>query len=296
MLDAGQYLTTTGNLQLVPALPSDSDRRPSTPDTSQVEKAHDTIRIFVYLTGVSQSATIRAYADYLSGLLHGQISYFVETSDWNFSNIRVTAASQDLLLFGEPEQSRLQRLLLGPAGKRIVKNATTTILMANHPRWPIRKILMVLRVEALEELAIDWAGRLTFLSGAKLTILPLVPSQPLIYGSGSYLQVGIESLMTPTTPSGEQLRKFLSQLRQWQVNGTVRVRQGDPLWQICWEVNEGNYDLIIMGAEPHSRWRRWLFGELIGPLISRVNTPLLIAGASPPRKVRTKHVDGEGSS
>ena len=193
------------------------------------------------------------------------------------------------MLYGEPEQSTLERVLFGSIGRRVASNAPATILVAQQPRWPIRRILLVIRVEASEELAVEWAGRLTRLSDAHLTILPLVPFQPLIYGSVSHLQVGIESLLTPSTPSGEQLRTFLNRLRQWQVNGTLRVRQGEPLWQICWEIDEGKYDLIIIGAEQHSRWRRWLFGELVGPVISRINRPLLITDTKQLRIPRPDH-------
>jgi len=222
-------------------------------------------------------------------LLQGQTTYLLESSGEDFPNLTMTSRDFDLILFGEPEQSTLERILFGSIGQRVAKKTPTTILVAQHPRWPIRKILLVIRVEASEELAVDWAGCLACSSGAQLTILPLVPLQPLIYGSGSHLQVGIESLLAPRTPSGDQLRTFLSRLGQWRVNGTLRVRQGDPLWQICWEIDEGNYDLVVIGTEQHNRLRRLLFGELVGPLVSRINRPLLIAGRRQPRTPYPNH-------
>ena len=66
------------------------------------------------------------------------------------------------------------------------------------------------------------------------------------------------------------------------MDGTLRVRQGDPLWQICWEIDEGQYDLVIIGAEQHRHLERLLFGDLVGPLMNRVNRPLLIAAAKQP--------------
>ncbi|KPK03367.1 MAG: hypothetical protein AMJ56_19230 [Anaerolineae bacterium SG8_19] len=277
------------NQQTSPALSTNGGRKLDTTDGYLPEIGKETKRILVYLPRTSADVTLRAYGEYLSSLLQGQTTYRLERSGEDFSQLRRTTSDFDLVLYGEPEQSTLERVLFGSIGRRVASNAPATILVAQQPRWPIRRILLVIRVEASEELAVEWAGRLTRLSDAHLTILPLVPFQPLIYGSVSHLQVGIESLLTPSTPSGEQLRTFLNRLRQWQVNGTLRVRQGDPLWQICWEIDEGKYDLIIIGAEQHSRWRRWLFGELVGPVISRINRPLLIAGTKQLRIPRPDH-------
>jgi nucleotide-binding universal stress UspA family protein len=285
----GQCLQKENNRQTSPALSTNGGRKLDTTDGYLPEIGKETKRILVYLPRTSADVTLRAYGEYLSSLLQGQTTYRLERSGEDFSQLRRTTSDFDLVLYGEPEQSTLERVLFGSIGRRVASNAPATILVAQQPRWPIRRILLVIRVEASEELAVEWAGRLTRLSDAHLTILPLVPFQPLIYGSVSHLQVGIESLLTPSTPSGEQLRTFLNRLRQWQVNGTLRVRQGDPLWQICWEIDEGKYDLIIIGAEQHSRWRRWLFGELVGPVISRINRPLLIAGTKQLRIPRPDH-------
>lgn len=278
----GQCLLKDNGRQAPPALSTNGGRKIDTTADYFPGMVKETQRILVYLPETGANAALRAYGEYLSNLLQGQTTYLLESSGEDFSNLTRAARGFDLVLFGEPEQSTLERALFGSIGRRVASKAPTTILVAQQPRWPIQKILLVMRVEASEELAVDWAGRLAHLSDAHLTILPLVPFQPLIYGSASQLQVGIESLLTPSTPSGEQLRTFLNRLEQWQTNGTLRVRQGDPLWQICWEVDEGKYDLVIIGAEQHSRWRRWLFGELAGPLVSRIKRPLLIAGTRRP--------------
>jgi nucleotide-binding universal stress UspA family protein len=269
-----------------PALSTGNGRKLDTSTSYHPGIVQKTKRILVYLPGTGADVTLRAYGEYLSDLLQGQTSYLLESSGKDLSNLKRAASGFDLVIFGEPEQSTLDRVLFGPVGRRVARKSPTTILVAQQPRWPIQKILLVLLVEASEELAVDWAGRLAHLSDACLTILPLVPFQPLIYDSISRLQVGIESLLTPNTPSGEQLRAFLNCLEQWRVDGRLRVRQGDPLWQICWEIDEGKYDLVIMGAEQRGRWRRWLFGELVGPLLSRIKEPLLIAGTRRPRSVR----------
>ena len=271
-------------------LSNSSSRLPDVADDFLSAARNETVRILVYMPGGNETITVQAYGEYITSLLHGQATYKKATSRDHVSSINQAASSCDLIMFGRPEQSRIERLLYGSACRRVVSKASKTILLVKQPKWPIRKILFVLRVDASEELAVDWTGRLTRFSGAKLTILPLVPSQSLLYGSGSHLQIGIESLLAPNTPSGVQLRRFLNRLGQWQVNGVLRVRQGDPLWQVLWEFDRGNYDLVIIGAEQHSRWQRWLFGGLVGPVVSRINRPILIAST---KQLRTPYSDHE---
>ena len=67
------------------------------------------------------------------------------------------------------------------------------------------------------------------------------------------------------------------QLTQWQITASLRLRQGEPEWQLRWEIAEGDYDLIVIGADPFRRWRRWLVGDLVTPMLRWVNRPLLVA-------------------
>ncbi len=69
----------------------------------------------------------------------------------------------------------------------------------------------------------------------------------------------------------------IPRLAQWQIEGTLRFRQGEPEWQIRWEVMDRNYDLIVIGAEPYGRWPRLLMAELVAPMLGWLNRPLLIA-------------------
>lgn len=277
----GQCLLEDDGRQASPVLSRNGGRKPDAAGCLS-EIVEETKRILIYLPEGNADVTFRAYAEYLSNVLRAQATYRTDRSAVDPSALKREARNFDLVLYGDADQSALERVLFGSSEWRVAKDAPTTILLAHRPRWPIRKILLVVRVEAAEELAVEWAGRFTRSSGAQLTILPLVPCQSLIYGYASRLQVGIESLLTPNTPTGGQLRSFLDQLRQWQVNGTLRVRQGDPLWQICWEIKSENYDLVIIGAERRSRLRRWLFGEVVGPLINRIDRPVLIAGVRRP--------------
>jgi nucleotide-binding universal stress UspA family protein len=224
-----------------------------------------------------QDEEIRAYAGYLCDLLQGQISFLEGPAKEGARWITKEAGDCDLILFGEPKQSLHKRLLTGRPCHKAVNQAPVSILVTCRPRWPIQTILLIFRVEETDEAAVDWVGRLARPSGAKVGILPVLSSFPSVYAPASSEETALGELLSPNTQPGQQLRRLSQRLVQWQIEGTLRFRQGEPAWQIRWEVAEGNYDLIVVGAEPYGHWQRLFMSELVAPMLAWLDRPLLIA-------------------
>lgn len=224
-----------------------------------------------------QDEGMRAYADYLCGLVQGQISYLDITAKDSIKHIKREAGDCDLIIFGEPKRSLLKRFLTGRPCHKAVNQVPVSILVTCRPRWPIQTILLIVQVEETDEAAVDWVGRLAQPSAAKVTFLPILFSSPSVYAPASSEETALGELLSPKTQPGRQLRCLSQRLAQWQIEGTLRIRQGDPEWQIRWEVIEGDYDLIVIGAEVYDRWQRLLIGELVAPMLAWLNRPLLIA-------------------
>ena len=66
-------------------------------------------------------------------------------------------------------------------------------------------------------------------------------------------------------------------LVDWQIEGKLRLRDEPVDQQVRCEVAEGNYDLVIFGAETHQAISRWVWGQLVNPLLSWADRPVLIA-------------------
>jgi nucleotide-binding universal stress UspA family protein len=136
---------------------------------------------------------------------------------------------------------------------------------------------LILRIEETDEAAAAWLAHLVQPGKMDVTILPLVPSLPAMYSLGNRVQTGLDVLLSPSTPSGNYLRYVAQQLKHWQIDGNLHLRQGDPDRQIRDEVAEGAYDLVVIGAEPHGQFYRALLGEMVKPLLRWIDRPLLIA-------------------
>ena len=224
-----------------------------------------------------QDQEMRAYADNLCGLLQGQISYLEIPTMGSIKPIKKEAGDCDLIVFGEPKQSLINRLLTGHPCHKTVNQVPVSILVPRRPRWPIQSILLIVRIEETDEAAVDWVGRLARPSGARVSILPVSPSYHSVYAPISSEETALGELLSPYTQAGKQLRYLSRRIAQWQIEGTLRFRQGEPEWQIRWEVIDRSYDLIVIGAEPYRCWQRLVMAELVAPMLGWLNRPLLIA-------------------
>jgi nucleotide-binding universal stress UspA family protein len=234
-------------------------------------------KLLVCIPDTPKNGILRAYAQYLRDLLGGEINYSPISAKEEGTRIQQAAVNCDLVIFGEPEQSCLERLLTGhPCGK-FVARLPTSFLWARRPRYPIQNILLILRLEETDDAAVEWGRRLAKPSGATITILPIVPSLPDMYSLGNRIQTGLDMLLSSSTPAGQHLRRLAQRMAGWQVNSDLHLRQGEPELQMREEVAEGAYDLIVVGAESHGRLHRLLLGELVRSMLHWVERPLLIA-------------------
>jgi hypothetical protein len=73
------------------------------------------------------------------------------------------------------------------------------------------------------------------------------------------------------------MREIAQHLAEREIEGTLRLRQGPPEWQIRRELLQGDYDLIVVAALPQRRglWR--LEGDLADSLFLWTDRPVLIA-------------------
>ena len=183
----------------------------------------------------------------------------------------------DLIIFRGPGQSLLKRLILEPQENKLVDLVSASLLVARGPRWPLKKILLVIRNEATDQDAVDWVIRLAHPSSAEVTVLPLITPGPQMYQHDHRMQYNLSSLLSTDCSFGRKLRWIARRLVDWGVEGTLRLREEPPFWQIRCETIEGNYDMVIIANEPPNRVWRWLLGELVNPLLSWADRPVLIA-------------------
>jgi hypothetical protein len=224
---------------------------------------------------------IQAYAQSMAGMLAGALSsceIYLRSGCSILQQIEEAVSQQqaDLLIFRSPDPPLLKRLLLEPAEQSFVEKLPSSLLIPYKPRWPIREVLLVLHNSFSDEAALQWCIRLASRNRANVTILPLVAPVPGMFAN---LQArhNLSELLVRDCALGNRLRCAAQRLVDWQIEGKLRLRDEPVDQQVRCEVAEGNYDLVILGAETHQAVSRWVLGQLVNPLLSWADRPVLIA-------------------
>jgi nucleotide-binding universal stress UspA family protein len=222
---------------------------------------------------------VEAYASNLADLLGAHISQF-ETSKTGHEAYRALTAEiehikADIVVLGEFEQSFLKELIEGPPENKLADQLPTLLLVVRQPRWPLKNILLIIRNDGIDETALDWAVWLARPSGAAVTILPLTIPVPTKYDQDPRLSFSIDTLLTSDSKLGKKLRSVAQRLVNSEIKGTLRLRQESPTWQIRFELLENDYDLVVIDCEPSNRLWHWILDELVNPLLSWTDRPVL---------------------
>ena len=186
----------------------------------------------------------------------------------------------DLEVYIPPPQSWFQRCLWGSPARRLVGQTRRSLLILQQPRWPLTHILFIVHAEQSDWCALSLIERLAQPTETTITILPIVPPWPRFHRSTPYAQPTPEILLAPNTVSGTMITSMVQRLRQQRFAVTLSLNTGEPDWRIRTEAEACNPDLIVIAAETEKRWLRWLYGELVTPLLHWVSCPLLITKAA----------------
>ena len=193
-------------------------------------------------------------------------------------------SKMDLVVLQNPDQPLMKRLILDLVDYRFLDRMPASVLIVTREkRWPIQKILLVVKSEDNDQAAVEWAILLAHLAKARVTILPQIPVPPLMFASLHH-QLNPGNLLVSTCPLGKRLREIIDQLNRHDVQGTLRIRHEPIDQQVQSEILENQYDVIVVGANPQNLVQHWVIGETINPLLHWANVPILLA--KPSKRIR----------
>ena len=222
-----------------------------------------------------------AFVHALGALLGAHLARLDTGADLNALFDEGGGAGADLIILGQRAHAQLRHLLSRsiPAGAATGRPgaAPFAVLVAQRPRWPLRRLLLVVCGEDTDEGAVDWALRLAVPSAAAVTVLAVVPPVPAMYHGLARMENSLASVLTTHTALGCQMRRVARRLVESRVDGTLRLRQGAPDQQVRRELVEGDPDLVIMATKPCRWFLRQLKGEPICSLLTGLDRPLLLA-------------------
>jgi nucleotide-binding universal stress UspA family protein len=237
-------------------------------------------RKFLVCANPSRFEDVNRIAHGLGSLLHAEIEHLelIEESGFLLNTLaRKAEEGYDLIILGPQGQSFSKRLFSRTISERILRQLPVSLLVIRRTRWPISRMLILLRGEKSDSSTVDWGIRVARACNATITLLAIVPSVPVMYQGLKRFEVGLYELLSTESVLGQYLRRAAERLVEENLEGTLRLRQGSQEWQSRYELSVGDYDLIIVAADPEDWFHRYIIGGLAYPLLHWTDRPVLIA-------------------
>ena len=186
----------------------------------------------------------------------------------------------ELLIVGEREQHKfMTRFLLGSTASRVVEHAPCPVIVAKGQIGTIHRLLLCDSDVDNPSLLNRFIGQLAALIRGDETITILHVMSQIGAGpgvAGAQLRAEADKLMAEHTPEGKLLERDVQILEELGVHPRPKVRHGLVVDEILAEAREGNYNLVVIGANPGQGWRRILLDDLAHQIIVKMDRPILV--------------------
>lgn len=182
-----------------------------------------------------------------------------------------------VLVIGIRGRRNVAELIVGDTARQLARKTTVPLAIVRQPRPSIKKILV--STAGCEESFTNTqlGARIAQGSGASLTFLHVM-SQVSVSRD-----VGQEALLADAewhrqheTPEGRHLDALLRRAHDFDIEAEARIRHGLVVDEIEAEAEEGDYDLVIIGAHRQRGIWRWLLADVTEQVLRRVDRPILI--------------------
>ncbi|UCC64360.1 MAG: universal stress protein [Anaerolineae bacterium] len=248
------------------------------------QEATRPLRLLVCVQAGPAADELQNYAQAIGSLLDARLDGWPVAGDMDATLDALTKATEqadyDLIILGQLSQTLVQRLLSAVVAHMAPGWRPTSLLLARRPRWPLKRLLLVMQGQEVDNLVVDWVVRLARPSAAAVTVLRWVlPTSSPSRGEVP-AQQGLNALLTADTALGQQMRRVSQRLVNWEIESRLRFCQGPPGQRIHRELAEGNYDLIAVAAElaRTGLGKKSHLGELTTLLLCWADQPVLIVG------------------
>ncbi len=194
----------------------------------------------------------------------------------------------DLVIVGERQERHLvRRFLQGSTTVRVVEHAPCAVIVAKGKDSPVRRILLCdsgaqntsIRHKAGPSLLSRFTADLTALLTGEEEIVVLHVMSQISAGPGvvgKQLRSNARELIHQHTFEGELLQEDLDALRKLGIQARAEVRHGLVVDEILAEAQDGDYDLVVIGAYRGEGWQRILLDDQAHRILVQLDRPVLV--------------------
>jgi nucleotide-binding universal stress UspA family protein len=187
---------------------------------------------------------------------------------------------QDLLVLGGGSKESLLRRKIAPTAERVVANAPCPVLIVRGSRKQALNFLILHSgQEGLSTIQrfLRHAGKL-IREKCNVTLLHVMSQMGASYKVEDWeLRAEADELIKKRTLEGKWLKQGIAALKRGRkVRVVPKVRHGLVIDEILKEVEQGDYDVVVLGSHRKDGWTDILMDDISKQVIARVKRPVLI--------------------
>jgi len=239
------------------------------------------LKIIAWTPEDSAGAGVTQYVHALASLLRANLSHF-ETK-YPCRNVikglndKAAQLHAELVVFETFESTFPKRFKKTSMERKFVQQLEPSTLIVKQPYWPINNILLVIKNEVCDEMAINWAVRLAKPSHAAVTLLPIIIPIPEMYEHSAREYVNVSSLLSSKSTLGRKMLQTMRRFMEQDIEVDISLSNETPFWQAWYEIKNKSYEIILIAADPGNWLLRWAVGELAASVLEWADQPVLIS-------------------
>lgn len=187
----------------------------------------------------------------------------------------------DLLIVGSRRRRGVTRFLLGSTANRLASHSLVPVLIVRGERDSLREILICTGAGKPSEESIRFGALVAKGAGAKATLLHVM-SQLLLTprAAAADWELATEEFLRGEAQEALHLREGLKILEEAGVPTRAKIRRGLVVDEIFAEAEEGDYDLIVVGAHAARGLDRYLLDDVANKIVAHARRPVLVVRSS----------------
>jgi len=187
------------------------------------------------------------------------------------------AGGYDLVVVGASDVLSIGELLTGSIARRAVRRLQESVLVVRIGRPALQKMLICTGGRAEDLPVIQMGGALAQAAGAHVTLMHVSGPVPSMYQGLRVMKEELAELLRTDTPVAVHLREGAALLRQQGLRTDLKLRRGTVASEILREADEGDYDLIAVGATRSDRQAGDLLTvDVTRQVVDRALRPVLV--------------------
>ncbi len=198
----------------------------------------------------------------------------------------------DAALIGECSDQRYDLAVFGPLHKRWTRWMRLRPPATLSAQLPISSLLVRGKAERISRVLLCAGGdesivadakltaRLARRAGASATVLHVLSQMPLLFGVRTPHERATQAFAATGSPEIVNMNAALDVLQAGGVDGTIKVRIGLVIDEIVAELQQGAYDLLVIGAHrSQGLVERLLLEDVTADILGHSPVPVLVVKA-----------------